>query len=193
MSYSIHETAIVDNGAIIGDGTHIWHFSHIMSGASVGSNCTLGQNVFVASGVSIGNYSKIQNNVSIYEGVVLEDHVFCGPSMVFTNVLDPRCLYPQRGSEHYMRTLVKRGASIGANATIICGNTIGSHAMIGAGAVVTRTVSDYALMVGVPAVRLGWVCECGIRLIKKNTGLYCKKCGLNYSEDNGHLKKRIED
>ena len=126
--YFVHESAYVDKGAVIGRGSSIWHFSHIMSGAELGEECTLGQNVFVQSNVTIGNHCKIQNNVSVYEGVVLEDYVFCGASMVFTNVKDPRCRYPQRGSEFYAETLVREGASIGANATIVCGNTIGKHA-----------------------------------------------------------------
>ncbi len=177
MKYKAHDTAIIDKGAIIGEGTNVWHYSHIMSSVKVGSFCTLGQNVFVASGVVIGDFVKIQNNVSIYEGVELEDYVFCGPSMVFTNVFTPRCLYPQRGSEFYLKTLVKRGASIGANATIVCGNTIGVHAMVGAGSVVTHDVPDYALVVGVPAHFVAWVCECGKRLDPLESDSYkCSVC-----------------
>ena len=182
MRYKAHESSIIDEGARIGDGTRIWHFSHIMSTAIIGSNCTLGQNVFVASNVRIGDYVKIQNNVSIYEGVELEDYVFCGPSMVFTNIVTPKCLYPQRGSDYYQKTIVRRGASIGANATIICGNEIGEHSLIGAGAVVTVNVPKYALMLGVPAKLAGWVCECGSRLIEPESGrFHCSSCGMEYT------------
>ncbi len=181
MKYFSHDTAIVDTGAKIGDRSRIWHFSHVSSSAIIGTDCTLGQNVFVAANVEIGNFAKIQNNVSLYEGVILEDYVFCGPSMVFTNVLLPKCLYPQRGSEFYYKTLVKRGASIGANATIVCGNTIGANSLIGAGAVVTSDVPDHALMLGVPAKIAGWVCECGSRLISVSDDEYiCDKCELKY-------------
>jgi UDP-2-acetamido-3-amino-2,3-dideoxy-glucuronate N-acetyltransferase len=164
----------------IGEGTSVWHFCHIQSGARIGKNCSLGQNVNIAANVSIGNHVKIQNNVSVYEGVELEDYVFCGPSMVFTNVLDPRSKYPQRGTEHYLRTRVREGASIGANATIICGNTIGQHAFIGAGAVVSKDVPDYARMVGVPAKRVGWVCECGQTLPQFDITVTCPRCDLRY-------------
>jgi len=182
--YFAHESAYIDEGACIGSGTKIWHFSHIQKGAIIGDNCSIGQNVYIASNVHIGNNVKIQNNVSIYEGVELEDYVFCGPSMVFTNVKDPRCKYPQRGSEHYKKTLVREGASIGANATIVCGHTIGKHAFIAAGAVVASDVPDYALMLGVPARRKGWVCECGEQM---KDGLACKKCGRVYKEADGTL------
>ncbi len=178
--YFIHESAYVDTGAKIGKGTKIWHFCHVMGTAEIGENCTLGQNVFVQSNVKIGNCCKIQNNVSLYEGVELEDYVFCGPSMVFTNILDPRCKYPQRGTEFYVKTLVKEGASIGANATIICGIVIGKHAFIAAGAVVTKDVPDYALMVGVPAKQKGWACECGEILPKFDEQVECPRCGLMY-------------
>jgi UDP-2-acetamido-3-amino-2,3-dideoxy-glucuronate N-acetyltransferase len=153
MKYFIHESSYVDENVLIGEDTKIWHFCHIQSGAKIGRKCSIGQNVNVGNNVIIGNFVKIQNNVSVYEGVTLEDYVFCGPSMVFTNVSDPRSKYPQRGADFYLQTLVKEGASIGANATIVCGNTIGRHAFIGAGAVVTKNVPDYALMVGVPAGR----------------------------------------
>lgn len=179
-NYYIHKSSYVDDNVEIGDGTKIWHFSHIQSGARIGRNCVIGQNVNIGSNVSIGNYVKIQNNVSVYEGVTLEDYVFCGPSMVFTNVIDPRCKYPQKGSEFYHKTLVREGASIGANATIICGNTIGKQSFIGAGAVITKDVPDYALMVGVPAKQKGWVCECGEILPEFEKKVKCPKCGLVY-------------
>ena len=143
-----HDTAVIDENISIGNRTKIWHFSHIQSGAVIGENCSLGQNVNVGNNVKIGNHVKIQNNVTVYEGVELEDYVFCGPSMVFTNILLPRCEFPQRGSEFYDKTLVKKSASIGANVTIVCGNTIGQYAMIGAGAVITKDVPDFALILG---------------------------------------------
>ncbi|MCB6203676.1 acyltransferase [Extibacter muris] len=174
--YFIHESSYIDENVQIGQGTKIWHFSHIQSGAVIGENCSLGQNVNVASNVLIGNGVKIQNNVSIYEGVELEDYVFCGPSMVFTNDLTPRAKYP-KGCEGYKRTLLKEGATVGANATIVCGNTVGHWAMIAAGAVVTKDVPDYALMLGVPAKQIGWVCECGLRLTET---LECQSCGKKY-------------
>ncbi len=185
--YFVHESAYVDENVEIGKGTKIWHFSHIQKGARIGEDCSLGQNVNVACHVRIGNHCKIQNNVSVYEGVELEDYVFCGPSMVFTNVKDPRCKYPQRGGDHYLRTLVREGASIGANATIVCGHTIGKHAFIAAGAVVASDVPDYALMMGVPARRRGWVCECGEQL---QGALPCRRCGRKYVEENGLLRER---
>jgi len=153
--YQAHPTAIIDEGAIIGKGTKIWHFSHIMSGAVIGENCTIGQNVFVSSKAILGNNVKIQNNVSVYTGVVCEDDVFLGPSCVFTNVINPRSFIVRK--EEFRQTLVKKGATIGANATIICGITIGEYAMIGAGAVVTKDVPDYALIVGNPGKQIGWV------------------------------------
>ena len=160
MSYFIHESSYVDDGAVIGDGTKIWYFCHIQSGAVIGTNCSLGQNVNVANCVTIGNNCKIQNNVSIYEGVTLEDDVFCGPSCVFTNDLTPRAIYP-KGHENYKKTLVKQGASIGANATIVCGNTLGKYSMVAAGSVVTHDVPDYALVEGVPAKVVGVMDERG--------------------------------
>lgn len=180
--YYAHESAYIDEGAVIGHGTKIWHFSHVMKSASIGENCSIGQNVCIADNVRIGNNVKIQNNVSVYEGVVLEDYVFCGPSMVFTNVKDPRCKYPQKGESHYLKTLIREGASIGANATIVCGHTVGRHAFIAAGAVVVSDVPDYALMMGVPAKRKGWMCECGEQLQKYLT---CKRCGKCYQEYEG--------
>jgi len=154
--YDAHESSIIDDPVLIGENTKIWHFSHIQSGASIGEGCSVGQNVNIGNNVKIGNYVKIQNNVSVYEGVELEDYVFCGPSMVFTNVKLPRSEFPQRGSSHYSKTLVKKSASIGANATIVCGVTIGEYAMIGSGSVVTKDVPAYTLVVGNPARR---VCE----------------------------------
>ena len=169
--FFVHETAIIDENISIGNGTKIWHFSHIQSGAVIGQNCSLGQNVNVGNNVKIGNQVKIQNNVSVYEGVELEDYVFCGPSMVFTNILLPRCEFPQRGSEFYDKTLVKKSASIGANATIVCGNTIGQYAMIGAGAVVTKDVPDFTLILGNPGKIVGWVDKKGSRLEFDENGL----------------------
>ena len=170
-----HDTAVIDEKISIGNGTKIWHFSHIQSGAVIGENCSLGQNVNVGNNVKIGNSVKIQNNVSVYEGVELEDYVFCGPSMVFTNILLPRCEFPQRGSEFYDKTLVKKSASIGANATIVCGNTIGQYAMIGAGAVITKDVPDFALILGNPGKIVGWVDKKGSRLEFDQNGL--SQCG----------------
>ena len=158
--YYVHESSYIDANVIIGENTKIWHFCHIQSGAQIGTNCSFGQNVNISNNVIIGNHVKIQNNVSIYEGVILENGVFCGPSCVFTNDLTPRARYP-KGKEHYKKTVVKEGATIGANATIVCGTTIGKYAMVGAGAVVTKNVPDNALVTGVPARISGWVCECG--------------------------------
>ena len=186
MDYFAHESSYIDGDAAIGPGTKIWHFCHIQSGAAIGAGCTLGQNVNVAGNAKIGDYVKIQNNVSIYEGVELEDYVFCGPSCVFTNDLTPRCKYP-KGSGDYKRTLVKEGASIGANATVICGNVIGRHALIGAGSVVTRDVKGHAIMLGVPARQAGWVCECGETL---GAAYKCEVCGRAYTETNGELIER---
>ena len=186
--YYINEHAVVDENVEIGEGTKVWHFTHIQSGARIGRKCVLGQNVNVGNNVSIGDYVKIQNNVSIYEGVTLEDYVFCGPSMVFTNILDPRCKYPQVGSEYYVKTLVKEGASLGANCTIVCGNTIGKNAMIGAGSVVTKDVPDYALVVGIPAKIVGWVSEAGRRLDFDKEGIaVCEKSGKKYKIENGNV------
>lgn len=176
MGYFVHGSSFVDDGVTIGEGTKIWHFCHIQSGAVIGSGCSFGQNVNIGNNAVIGNNCKIQNNVSVYEGVELEDYVFCGPSCVFTNDLTPRCKYP-KGRAGYLRTLVREGASIGANSTIVCGHTVGKCALIAAGAVVASDVPDYAVMAGVPASRIGWACECGALL--KN-GLKCEKCGREY-------------
>ena len=190
--YRVHESAYVDANVEIGEGTGIWHFSHVQSNTRIGKHCTLGQNVNVANNVVIGDYCKIQNNVSVYEGVTLENYVFCGPSMVFTNIMNPRCKYPQRGSEFYLNTLVKEGASIGANATIVCGHTLGKHCFVGAGSTVIRDVPDYALVVGNPARIVGWVCECGGRLdFTDSKEATCPKCGMKYSK-NGQLVTLIE-
>ena len=177
--FFVHESAYVDDPVKIGKGTKIWHFTHVMAGAEIGENCTIGQNVFIGPKVKIGNQVKVQNNVSVYEGVVLENDVFCGPSMVFTNVDRPRSAYP-REHDDYLPTLVKRGATIGANATIVCGHTIGAHAFIGAGAVVTKDVPDYALFYGNPARVRGWVCQCGEKLEFSGRGTRCHKCGRKY-------------
>jgi UDP-2-acetamido-3-amino-2,3-dideoxy-glucuronate N-acetyltransferase len=186
--YYRHPSAIVDEPADVGDGTKVWHFSHIMAGARIGRGCVLGQNVFVASGVVMGNGVKIQNNVSLYEGVVLEDFVFCGPSCVFTNVVNPRSEIPRR--TEYMRTLVRRGATIGANATIVCGATLGRYSFIAAGAVVRGDVPDYALMTGVPATRTGWMSRHGFRLPDPDVeGIRrCPASGWMYREEGGTLR-----
>lgn len=180
MEYFAHPSAIIDEGAKIGKGTKIWHFSHVMPGAEIGERCSLGQNVYVANGVKIGDNVKIQNNVSVYEGVVLENDVFCGPSMVFTNVRTPRSAYPRNTSDDYHRTLVKRGASIGANATVVCGVTIGEWAFIAAGAVVTKDVPPYALVAGVPGRQIGWACECGVTLKFAGERATCSDCLKEY-------------
>lgn len=185
-NYFVHESSYIDDNVTIGEGTKVWHFCHIHKGAQIGEKCSLGQNVNVSNNVIIGNGVKIQNNVSVYEGVELEDYVFCGPSMVFTNDLTPRSKYP-KGSAGYKKTLVKYGASIGANATIVCGNTIGEWAMIASGAVVTKDVPAYALMAGVPAKQIGWVCECGIPLKEGNK---CIECGRKYILENNELKEK---
>ena len=189
MDYFVHESSYIDEKVAIGVGTKIWHFCHLQKGSQIGEYCSLGQNVNIAYNVKIGNGVKIQNNVSVYEGVELEDYVFCGPSMVFTNAVTPRRKYP-KGVARYEKTLVKYGATIGANATVVCGNTIGRWAMIGSGAVVTKDVPDYALMIGVPARQVGWVCECGEILIEKKDKEYrCNVCKRMYSL----LKEQLQE
>jgi UDP-2-acetamido-3-amino-2,3-dideoxy-glucuronate N-acetyltransferase len=190
IEYFVHESSYIDDDVIIGKGTKIWHFSHVQKGARIGESCSLGQNVNVGNNVMIGNHCKIQNNVSLYEGVELEDYVFCGPSAVFTNIKTPRCKYPRRGSSFYSKTLIKEGASIGANATIVCGHDVGRHAFIAAGAVVVCDVPDYALMIGVPAKRKGWACECG-QILKGENIFKCSCCQKEYVEENGLLRENI--
>src|SRR5213075_1366946 len=185
--FFVHESSYVDDGARVGKGTKIWHFCHVMPGAVIGERCNLGQNVVVMPGTRVGNNVKIQNNVSIYEGVVLEDDVFCGPSCVFTNVVNPRAHVSRK--HEYRKTLVKRGSSIGANATIVCGVTLGEYAFIGAGAVVTRDVPAHALMTGVPAKRSGWMCQCGERLHVAAGRAACAVCGAAYEEQSGALRQ----
>jgi UDP-2-acetamido-3-amino-2,3-dideoxy-glucuronate N-acetyltransferase len=182
----VHESAYVDDGAQIGAGTKVWHFCHVLPGAIIGARSSLGQNVVVMAGTRIGSNVKIQNNVSIYEGVELEDDVFCGPSMVFTNVMNPRSHVSRRNE--YRRTLVRRGASIGANATIVCGSTLGEYAFVGAGAVVTGDVPAFALMVGVPARRVGWMCQCGERIADSGTGT-CRVCSSSYALVDGVVRQ----
>ena len=179
-NFYIHSTSVIDNLNNIGKGTKIWHFSHIQKNVTIGENCSIGQNVHIGERVIIGDNVKIQNNVSVYEGVELENNVFCGPSMVFTNVLFPRSKYPKINRENYLRTLVKEGATLGANSTIICGTEIGKHSFVAAGAVVTKNVPDYAMMVGVPAKQSGWICECGNRLTVQDLNLECTKCNKKY-------------
>lgn len=188
MNYSAHSTAIIDEGSEIGNGTKIWHFSHVMSGCKIGENCNVGQNVVISPEVVLGNNVKVQNNVSIYTGVICEDDVFLGPSMVFTNVINPRSAINRRGQ--YSKTLVKKGASIGANATIICGHDIGRYAFIGAGAVVTKEVPDYALVVGNPAKQVGWMSEFGHKLQFNKDGISeCAESKEVYRLENNRVKK----
>ena len=187
-NYYVNEYAVIDDNVEIGEGTKIWHFTHIQSGAKIGKYCVLGQNVNVGNNVVIGNYVKIQNNVSVYEGVTLEDYVFCGPSMVFTNIKDPRSKYPQVGSKYYIKTLVKEGASLGANCTIVCGITIGRYAFVGAGAVVTKDVPDFALVVGNPAKIVGWVSEAGVKLKFDENGIaVCPRTNKKYKLENNRV------
>ena len=180
--YYIHESSYVDDNVTIGKGTKIWHFCHVQSGAVIGERCSFGQNVNIGNNVKIGNGVRIQNNVSVYEGVEIEDNVFCGPSCVFTNVNTPRAHFPVHGK--YAKTRICEGASLGANSTVVCGHTVGKSALIAAGAVVTKDVKPYALMAGVPARQIGWVCECGKRL---NSTLKCD-CGRTYEEKEGEIR-----
>ena len=182
--YFVHNTAVVDDNVVIGERTKIWHFSHIQSGAQIGANCSLWQNVNVSSNVYIGDGVKVQNNVSIYEGVEIEDYVFCGPSCVFTNDLTPRARYSK--NRDYKKTVVKHDATLGANCTIVCGHTIGQYAMVAAGAVVTKDVMAYALMAGVPAKRIGWVCECG-QILDDKCG--CSDCKAKYKMKAGVIER----
>ena len=193
MNYFSHETAIIDEGAVIGAETKVWHFSHIMKESIIGHHCNIGQNVVISPGVKIGNNVKIQNNVSVYTGVICEDDVFLGPSMVFTNVINPRSAVPRK--EEYKKTFVRKGASVGANATIICGNEIGQYAMIGAGAVITKPVKAYALVVGNPAKQIGWVSEYGHRLnFEEGRNAVCPETGQEYFlEDEQVVKNKMND
>lgn len=177
MSYQSHSSAIIDEGAEIGDGTRVWHWVHICAQAKIGERCSLGQNVFVGNKVTIGNNVKIQNNVSVYDNVILEDDVFCGPSMVFTNVYNPRSAISRK--DEYRETIVKKGATLGANCTIVCGVSIGMYAFVGAGAVVTRDIKPFELVAGVPATHKGWMCQCGIKLV--GDGNTQCSCGRQYS------------
>lgn len=186
--YFAHETAVIDEGCKIGKGTKIWHFSHIMTGSEIGENCNIGQNVVVLTGVKLGKNVKVQNNVSIYTGVICEDDVFLGPSMVFTNVFNPRSAIVRK--DQYMQTLVEKGASIGANATIVCGNKIGAYSFVGAGAVVTKEVKPYALVIGNPARQTGWMSEFGHKLSFDNQGIAtCPESGQKYKLENGNVSK----
>jgi UDP-2-acetamido-3-amino-2,3-dideoxy-glucuronate N-acetyltransferase len=184
----VHQSSFVDDGCEVGAGTKIWHFSHVMTRATIGRGCNIGQNVVISPGVVVGDNVKIQNNVSVYTGVILEDDVFCGPSMVFTNVVNPRSHVSRK--DEYRPTLVKRGASLGANSTIVCGHTIGRYAFVGAGAVVTKDVPDHAMVVGNPARVAGWVCECGVKLAsgaQMPASASCAACRLEYRADRGVL------
>ena len=188
MSYFAHETAVIDPNCTIGDGTKIWHFSHIMSGCFIGESCNIGQNVVISPAVKLGTNVKIQNNVSVYTGVICEDDVFLGPSMVFTNVINPRS-HVNRKSE-YAETIVRKGASIGANATVVCGNEIGAYALIGAGAVITKPVKAFALVVGNPARQIGWVSENGHKLHFDNKGIAtCSETGQVYELKDGEVRR----
>lgn len=190
MAIEIHPTSIVDAGADIGEGTKVWHFAHICAGARIGSSCSLGQNVFVGNDVVIGDRVKVQNNVSIYDAVRIEDEVFCGPSMVFTNVYNPRAAINRK--DEYRSTLIRKGATLGANCTIVCGTTVGRYAFVGAGAVINRDVADHALMAGVPARRIGWMCQCGVRL-PKDAAARCSDCGARYRIQNDICERIKED
>jgi len=188
MSYFAHPTAVIDEGCEIGEGVKIWHFSHIMTGSKIGDGCNIGQNVFIASNVVLGRNVKVQNNVSIYEGVICEDEVFIGPSAVFTNVINPRS--PINRKKEYRKTIVRKGATVGANATIVCGNEIGQYAFIGAAAVITKPILDYELVVGNPAKRIGWMSECGHRLKFNEKGIaICGECSQEYRLENNKAKR----
>ena len=189
-SVFVHPSSIIDEPCTIGENTRIWHFCHVMPHAVIGKNCVLGQNVMIGSHVVIGNGVKIQNNVSVYSGVEIEDDVFLGPSCVFTNVINPRSFIERKAE--FLPTQVKKGATIGANATIVCGVTIGKYALVGAGAVVRTNIKDYALVVGVPARQIGWVCKCGVTLKKENAILICHQCGNQYQERDGFLDILVE-
>ena len=186
--YFVHESSYVDEGAEIGDGTKIWHFSHIMKDSKIGKSCNLGQNVVIYPGVVLGDRCKVQNNVSVYTGVICEEGVFLGPSCVFTNVINPRSLIEKK--DEYKKTLLKKGASVGANATIICGNTIGRFSLIGAGAVITKDVGDYEIVVGNPARKIGYACECGETLKKEQNEYKCRNCGKIYVTENNILREK---
>jgi UDP-2-acetamido-3-amino-2,3-dideoxy-glucuronate N-acetyltransferase len=189
MTVSVHSSAIVDEGAKIGDGSRVWHFAHVCAGARIGEKCSLGQNVFVGNDVVIGNNVKIQNNVSVYDAVTIEDDVFCGPSMVFTNVYNPRSAVTRK--DEYRKTMIKKGATLGANSTILCGTTIGEYAFVGAGAVVNKDVPDYALMVGVPAKQIGWMSQHGERLnlpLRGDAETVCEQTGKRYELRDGHCR-----
>ena len=192
LDYFVHESAYVDLPCTIGAGSQIWHFSHIMKDVVMGEKCKIGQNVFVASGVKIGRNVKIQNNVSVYAGVILEDDVFCGPSCVFTNINTPRSAFPRNTIDDYLVTLVKQGATIGANATIVCGHTIGRYAFIGAGSTVTKDIPDYGLVYGNPAKQVAWMCECGTKLDEFTTTTVCKACDRTYEYCGENQIKRME-
>lgn len=178
--YFAHPSSYVDKFARIGKGTKVWHFCHIMKGAKIGKNCKLGQNVYIGPNVQLGNNVKIQNNVSVYPGVTLEDDVFCGPSMVFTNIINPRSEIIRNDERFYLKTLVRKGATLGANATIVCGNTIGCYAFVGAGSVVTKDIPAYALVYGNPARIQGWMCKCGVKIVFKDRKAVCNSCKIKY-------------
>lgn len=184
--YFVHESSYVDDEAQIGSGTKIWHFSHIMPGATIGEKCSIGQNVNIGSRAIVGNNVKIQNNVSIYDDVIIEDDVFCGPSCVFTNVINPRAFVERK--KEYRKTIIKKGASIGANATVVCGVTLGEYCFVGAGSVVTKNVFPYALIYGSPAVRKGWVCKCGCKLL---TDLVCPECKMRFIKKDDYIVPEV--